>query len=55
MNETNRALTENAERRALDGGLLERADANARTMVRSLLQNAWDLGEYLITVETAKE
>lgn len=55
VNETNRALKENAERRALDGGLLERADANARTMVRSLLQNAWDLGEYLITVETAKE
>jgi len=55
VNETNRALKENAERRALDGGLLERADANARTMVRSLLQNAWDLGEYLITVETANE
>ena len=55
VNETNRALKENAERRALDGGLLERADANARTMVRSLLQNAWDLGEYLITVETEKE
>lgn len=44
-------MKESAETRALEGGLLERADAQAATMVRALLEGAFDVEGYLVRVE----
>ena len=54
VNATNRTLKENAERRAIVEGLLERADANARAMVLNLLQSAYDLSGYRVSAETKR-
>ncbi len=52
VNATDRMLKENAEEKAVKEGLLQRADTHARTMIRSLLLSAFDVGEYMIQVKT---
>ncbi len=53
VTDASRQLKENAENRALENGLLERADEHARAMVRTFLESAFGLDDYLIRAETA--
>ena len=53
VTETNRVLQQNAETRAVENGLLDRADVQARALISSLLESAFDLDGYQIRTETA--
>ena len=57
VNDTNKKIKTQAEERALEKGLLERAEENAETMIYNLLRSAYvealDIGEYTIQVKTA--
>jgi hypothetical protein len=52
VTETNRVLKETAESRAVDKGLLTRADEHARALIRSLLESSYDINEYDIRIQT---
>lgn len=51
--ETDQLLRETAEARAVENGLLDRADEHARAMVRSVLEGAFDADGFIVLVETA--
>lgn len=53
VNETNRTLKQHAEEKAIEKGLLKRADANAKAMIRSFLMSTYDLEGYMIQVKSA--
>ncbi len=53
VNETNRNLKKHAEEKAIEKGLLKRADANAKAMIRSFLMSTYDLEGYMIQVKSA--
>ena len=42
-------LTENAKQTALDNGILEEAEANAKELIKSLIAQDYDLEEYDLT------
>lgn len=46
-------LRENAERRAVENGLLTRADERAKTLIAALLEGMFGADGYVISVETA--
>ena len=48
------ALREEAETRAVENGLLDRADENARDLVEAMIGSAYSADGYAIRVETAK-
>ena len=50
--ETDQLLRETAEARAVENGLLDRADEHARVMVRAVLEGAFDADGYKVLVET---
>lgn len=52
VTETNHLLQENAEARAVEKGLLERADEHARALIRSVLESAFDVEGYDVLAET---
>lgn len=48
---SNTQLKESAEKKALEKGLLEQADANAEAMLTSFLQSGYDLHDYQIIIK----
>ncbi len=52
VNETNRNLKQHAEEKAIRKGLLQRADANAKAMIRNFLISTYDLEGYMIQIKT---
>lgn len=51
VNDTNRTMMRSAEKDALAKGLLERADANAETLIRNFLRGGYDVLEYAVKIE----
>lgn len=53
LNDANLLLKENAEKRAVENGLLERADEQARILIRSLLESTFRIDGYTVRTVTA--
>ena len=54
VNETVVRLKESAEQKAIDKGLLERADKNAQTLIKGFVKSTFGLNGYTIKVEIAE-
>lgn len=52
VNITNRELKRAAEEKTIAKGLLDRADDNAKLLIKGLLQSTYDVSGYTIQIET---